>query len=144
MDDFPTVNELQLWILDALAQPGTLGDIRKILSSVWEAHPEVPASVKTEIEIATGEIAANVLEHASSERPVHIRMEVLVLLNEVQVRFVDDGLEMRVDLESVRLADEMAERGRGLAIARAVLRRLSYQSTADGNCWTLLSEHFSQ
>lgn len=137
------MSEPELWVFDAPAIPGTLEQIRLTLAKVWAAHPQVPESVRAEIEIATGEIAANIVEHAGTDRVVHIRMEVLVLADEVQVRFIDDGRAVHADLESVRLPDEMAERGRGLAVARAVLRKLSYLRTKDGNQWTLLSERFS-
>lgn len=134
----------EIWVFDSLAQPGVLGEIRRILVSVWEAHAEVPHSVRSEIEIATAEIAANIVEHAGRGRPVNLRMEVVVLPDEVQVRFIDDGHEAHIDLDSVHLPDDLAERGRGLAVARTVLRHLSYQRVADGNCWTLLSERFSR
>ena len=136
--------EPELWVLDTLAQAGTLSEIRKTLAKVWETHSEVPPSVQAEMAIAADEIAANIIEHAGKDRTVHIRMEVLVLPDEVQIRFIDDGHEAKVDLAAVRLPDETAERGRGLAVAKAVLRRLSYQRTSDGNRWTLLSERFSQ
>ena len=138
------MSEPELWVFETLARPGTLEEIRKTLATVWEAHCEVPQSVRLEMTIATGEIAANIIEHAGRDRTVHIRMEVLVLPDEVQCRFIDDGHEALVDLAGVRLPDETAERGRGLAVAKAVLRRLSYQRTCDGNRWTLVSERFSQ
>lgn len=133
----------ELWVFETLAKPGALAEIRKTLSQVWAAHHEVPRSVQAEMSIATGEIAANIMEHAGRDRTVHIRMEVMVLPDEVQVRFIDDGHESKVDLSTVRLPDETAERGRGLAVAKAVLRRLSYQRTPDGNLWNLVSERFS-
>jgi serine/threonine-protein kinase RsbW len=74
---------------------------------------------------------------------VHMRIEVAVLPEEIRVRFIDDGRELEGNLHSVCLPDGMAERGRGLAVARAVLRHLSYQRTEDGNQWILLSERFS-
>lgn len=133
----------ELWVFDTVAGPETLGDVRGVLAKVWSAHAEVPESVRAEMAIAVVEIAANIIEHAGRGRPIRMRMEVLVLADEVQVRFIDDGHRADVDLDSVRLPDEMAERGRGLAVARAVLRHLSYQRTGDGNQWTLVSERFS-
>ena len=136
------VSDSEIWVFDALARPGILDEIRRVLVSAWQANPGVPRSIRSEVEIATSEIAANIVEHAGMGRAVHLRMEVAVLFDEVQVRFIDDGHEVDVDLASVHLPDDMAERGRGLAVARAVLRQLSYQRLTDGNCWTLLSERF--
>lgn len=133
----------ELWILDVRSGPETLQKVRETFAKIWRAHTEVPASIRTEMEIAAGEIAANIVEHAVVDGPVQIRMEVLVLADEVQVRFIDDGVALDVDLDKVRLPDDLAGRGRGLAVARAVLRQLSYQRAEDGNRWTLVSERFS-
>lgn len=137
------MSDPELWTLETVSGPGALAEVRQTLAQMWRSHPEVPDSVQAEIGIAAGEIAANIVEHATKERPVHIRMEVAVLKDEIEVRFVDDGRALDVDLGTVRLPAALEERGRGLAIARAVLRNLSYQRTDDGNHWTLLSERFS-
>lgn len=137
------MSEPELWILEAETGPDTTAKVRDTLAGIWRTHAEVPASIRTEIGIASGEIAANIVEHAAVDHPVRIRMEVLVLADEVQVRFIDDGRALDIDLESVRLPDPMAGRGRGLAVAKAVLRNLSYQRAEDGNRWTLVSERFS-
>lgn len=137
------ISEPELLIFEALSAPDTLLNIRETLGRIWQAHADVPMSIRAEIAIASAEIAANIVEHAAVDRPVQIRMECSVLADEVQIRFIDDGRELDVDLNAVRLPDEMAGRGRGLAIARAVLRNLSYQRTENRNRWTLLSERFS-
>lgn len=137
------MNEHRIWVVDELAEPAVLGKIRKMLVNAWRANPAVPASVRSEIEIAASEVAANIVEHACGSRVVHLRMEVVILADEVQVRFVDDGHAAKIDLDSVHLPHDMAERGRGLAVARAVLRHLSYQRAEGRNRWTLLSERFS-
>jgi serine/threonine-protein kinase RsbW len=111
---------------------------------VWSAHPEVPDRVRAEIAIATGEIAANIIEYAGRGRTTQLRMEFAVPDDEVQVRLIDDGHRMDVELEAVVMPDVTAERGRGLALARAVLRHLSYERTGESNQWTLLSERFSR
>jgi serine/threonine-protein kinase RsbW len=137
------MSEPGLWIVETPHGPNALQKFRKTLTAIWVAHPEVPASIRTEIGIASGEIAANIIEHSGKNRSGQIRMEVLIQTGQVRVRFFDDGLKLDVDLDSVRLPHEMAERGRGLAIARAVLNQLHYASTGQWNCWTLISERFS-
>lgn len=136
-------SEAECAILETSSGPETLQKIRETLARIWQAHSEVPTGTQIEIGIASGEIGANIVDHAAVFRPAHIRMECLVLTDEVQVRFTDDGEELRVDLDSVRLPDELAGRGRGLAVARAVLRNLSYERTGGVNRWTLVSERFS-
>lgn len=132
-----------VWVLEILSGPDALRKVRETFDDIWQAHRAVPASIRTEIGIASGEIAANIIEHAVVDRPVQIRMECLVLAHSVEVRFTDDGCELDVNLESVRLPDEMQGRGRGLAVARAVLGSLSYQRDGGQNRWTLVSEGFS-
>jgi len=138
------MNAPELWIYETRTGPDTLQQIRETLASVWRAHADVPDRMRSSVEIATGEIAANIVEHAASDRPVELRMEVLVLPSEVQVRFIDDGnAAFAPDLDAVHLPHETAERGRGLAVAKAALRELSYQRDDRGNRWTLISERFS-
>ena len=56
-----------------------------MLVQMWFSHEYVPESVRTEMEIAVGEISANIIEHAAKERPLRLRMEVRVLPDKVQV-----------------------------------------------------------
>ena len=136
------MNGAESWVMDSVTGPDTLREVRRALAEVWAAHDEVPERVRSEMAIAAGEIAANIVEHAGKGKPVRIRMRIRVLDDGVELRFFDDGERARVDLNSVRLPDESAERGRGLAVAQAVLRHLSYDRTTEGNHWTLVSERF--
>ena len=121
------------------AGPGTLSEVQAALEAFWSLHDEVPVGVRMEIEIAASEIAANIVEHCC---PAGLRMELHILLNEVQVEFTDTGAPVAVDLDAVCMPDEMAERGRGLAMARAALRLLSYFRDEVGNHWKLVSRAF--
>jgi serine/threonine-protein kinase RsbW len=94
--------------------------------------------------IATAEIGANIVEHCAVVRPTNLTMDVAMLADRVRVEFVDDGgpVTVPLDLQSVQMPDEMAERGRGLALARAVLDELIYHRT-QLNHWTLVSRGFA-
>ena len=127
--------------LETTAGPDALEDFERLLNHVWSAHPHVPDPIRTEVGIAAGEIGANIVEHAAAGQPVRIRMVVRVLPNEVWVEFTDEGVPLQVDLATVHLPDDFAERGRGLALAKAVLERLSYERNA-ANHWTLVSKPF--
>lgn len=113
-----------------------------MLEDMWSVHDHVPASVRTQVAIAVGEIGANIVEHAAQHRPVRLRMEVLVSPEEVRVAFLDDGPPARVDLRQAVMPDPLAERGRGLAMAHAVLDRLFYHRTMF-NHWILFSQRFA-
>ena len=129
-------------VLETVTSPATLDEIGTTLDRMWSAHSRVPASVRTQVSIAVGEIAANIIEHAGTNRPVRLKMEVLVLPDTVRVSFLDDGPPAEVNLDSPKMPDHMAERGRGLAIAHAVLERLHYRRSFV-NHWTLVSRSFA-
>jgi serine/threonine-protein kinase RsbW len=94
--------------------------------------------------IATAEIGANIVEHAAASRSVCLTMDVTVFPDRVRVEFTDDGdpVPVPVDLAAVQMPDEFAQRGRGLALAQAVLDDLTYRRT-HLNHWTLVSKPFA-
>lgn len=128
-------------VLQTAAAPGALADIATALERTWSAHPFVPPIERMHMELAAGEIGANIIEHSARGRLVSMTMDVTVFPGQVQVEFTDDGDPVHVDLDSVCLPDDMAERGRGLALARSVLARLAYHRS-DVNNWILVSKPF--
>lgn len=135
------MNQPEARQLETRAGPDALVEFEQVLSETWTVHPHVPDPVRTQMGIATGEIGANIIEHAAAGRPVRIVMEVTVRPNAVWVEFTDEGYPLLVDLSAVCLPDDMAERGRGLALAQAVLERLAYERNGT-NHWTLVSKPF--
>ncbi len=129
-------------VLSTAAGPGALFDIATCLERVWTAHPHVPPVERMHIELAAGEIGANIIEHAAAGRQVWMTMDVTVLADQVRVEFTDNGDPVDVDIDAVSLPDDMAERGRGLALARTVLAQLAYHRT-DVNHWILVSKQFA-
>jgi serine/threonine-protein kinase RsbW len=130
-------------VLETVTGPATLDEIGTILERMWSLHPHVPDSVRTQIVIAVGEIGANIVEHAARGGPVRLRMEVLVSLEEVRVAFLDDGPSAQMQITAPpEMPDEMAESGRGLALAHAVLDRLWYHRQMF-NHWILVSKRFA-
>lgn len=116
-----------------------LDEVQAALDTFWSHHDEVPAGVRVEVAIATAEIAANILEHGCAGE---LQMEIEVRADEVQVEFTDSGNPAEIDLFHIRMPDEMAERGRGLALAQAALRLLAYFRDELGNHWKLVSKAF--
>ena len=92
--------------------------------------------------IAAAEIGANIVEHGASVRPVHMRMDVRVSPSQVIVEFTDDGDPVHIDVNTVCMPDGLAERGRGLPLAKAVLDDLIYRRT-EANHWVLVSRRFA-
>lgn len=137
----PLMNRPEFRVLETSAGPQALGDIELALEKTWSAYPHVPTTVRMHMGIAVGEIGANIVEHAARGDSVWIWMDIEVHPGLVRVAFTDNGVPAQVDLESVVLPDDMAERGRGLALALTCLGNLSYSRT-DVNHWTLVSKPF--
>lgn len=127
----------QPFVLETVTGPDTLDAIQRTLDQVWAAH-EVPELVQMHMDLAAGEIGANIIEHSGDGRPVRLRMVVDVRPDTVTATFTDDGHPARVDLGDVSMPEELSDRGRGLAIAHRVLDELSYRRDVNGNHWTLL------
>lgn len=121
------------------AGPGTLDDVHTTLDFVWSCHQHVPCRVRIEVEIAAAEIAANIIEHSGA---AVVQMDVEVFCTQVRVEFTDGGKPAAVDPLTATMPEEMAERGRGLAMARKAVRVLSYCRDAAGNHWRLESNAF--
>lgn len=135
------MNQPETRVLQTPAGPGALADIASALERVWAAHPHVPPIERMHMDLAAGEIGANIVEHAARGRQVLLTMDVTVSSDHLRVEFTDDGDPVDVDLDRVCLPDDMAERGRGLALARSVLALLAYRRT-DVNHWILVSKPF--
>lgn len=124
-------------VLETITGPETLDAIQQVLDEVWAAH-DVPELVRMHMDLAVGEIGANIVEHSGGGKPVRLRMVVRMLPDVIEATFTDDGHPSPLDMGQVSLPDVMAERGRGLAIAHRVLDELSYRRDAEGNHWTLV------
>ena len=121
------------------AGPEALDSVQAALDAFWSDHDEVPSGVRVEVGIAAAEVAANILEHGCAGE---LQMEIALRSEEVHVEFTDSGDPAEIDLFHVRMPDETAERGRGLALAQAALRLLAYFRDELGNHWRLVSKAF--
>ncbi len=124
-------------MLDTITGPDTLADIQQTLDRAWACH-EVPEIVRLHMDLAAGEIGANIIEHSGDGQPVHMRMSIELTADTVRAVFTDDGHPAPMDLSRVQMSDEMSEYGRGLAIAFRVLDELSYRRDTEGNHWILV------
>ena len=126
--------------LTIAAGPGTLDEVHAALDDFWSRHEQVPAGVRLEIGIAAAEIAANIVEHGCAET---LHMNIELLPDALIIEFADDGHPAEIDLIAAQMPDEMAEHGRGLALAQAALRLLAYFRDELGNHWRLVSKALS-
>lgn len=124
-------------VLETTTGSETLDDVQRLLDELWSTH-DVSDVVRMHVDLAVGEIAANIVEHSGAGRPVHLRMAAEWLPDAVRVTFHDDGHVTPTEVGSFELPDAMSERGRGLAIAHRVLDELAYRRDGNGNHWTLI------
>jgi len=124
--------------LETVTGHGTLDEIQQTLDLLWDRHPEVSAMARMHMELAACEIGANICKHSGGGQPVGMRMKAEVSGSNVRVSFADDGQLAEVRLDAVTMPSDTAEQGRGLAIAVAILDKLSFRRDAAVNRWTLV------
>lgn len=130
----------EVWVLETRTGTTTLDQIQDTLEQAWHACSHVPDFIRMQVATAAAEIGANIIEHANPGGTVQMRMELRVLPHDVRIDFTDDGAPVAIDLDSIKLPEETAGRGRGLAMARIVLDRLTYHRTGKTNHWTLVRD----
>lgn len=129
-------------VLRTVCGSEALTEIADALDAQWAAHDRVPETIRIQLGIAVGEIAANIIEHAAHGEPVALEVEVHTRADRVEVRFTDYGKSAEINLDGVGFPDDFAERGRGLAICKAALAGLTYRHSGGRNHWTLVSHRF--
>jgi serine/threonine-protein kinase RsbW len=113
-----------------------LESVHALLERSWAAHPDVTAADRLCVETAVVEVAANIVEHAGGSE---LGLEVDVRPDRVQAVFLDTGAAFEGDLDTAALPDdEYAERGRGLALARALVDEVTYARDGGTNRWCLV------
>lgn len=136
----PTYLNVRLHTAD---EDDVLGQIYQAVDDFLARHPRVPEPARTHVAIAVAEIGANIIEHAGRGRHIRVQMTLQLFTDEIRVDFTDNGRSGDIDLTAVQMPDPMQDRGRGLAVARSVLRRLYYHADDTGNRWTLISNRFN-
>lgn len=129
-------------VLRTVCGGAALTAVAEALDAAWSACSWVPEPIRRQVRIAVDEIAANIVEHAARGRAVPMEMQLQVLPDRVQILFTDQGDPAPVDIDRAEMPDELAERGRGLAMAKAALAQLDYCHSGDCNQWTLVSHAF--
>ncbi|WP_439032582.1 ATP-binding protein [Gordonia terrae] len=123
--------------LEEITSPDTMDHIHALLADLLAECP-IDDMDAMQFELAMAEIGANIVEHADNGGALTLRLELEVTPDRVEARYSDDGNPARVDFDTVRLPDGLAERGRGLAIAINVLDELAYRRADDRNHWRLV------
>lgn len=110
--------------------------VHATLARLWQGLAEPPPERwRMFFEIAVAEVAANIVEHAV---PSTMTMRLRMTAQEVVAEFTDTGRGWSGTPTAQALLDEMAERGRGLALARSALDDMAYERVEGVNRWRLV------
>ena len=121
--------------LDALSVPESIEDLHDLMDRARREHPEVRGEDLMMLETAIVEIAGNVVQHGRPEGRVAYSLRLEVRDDLLRVRLVDAGVGSVPWPPPV--ADPLAESGRGLALADAVVDRLDYERVDGQNRWVV-------
>ncbi len=125
-------------VLDAAAGPDALSRVHGLIAALWADAPDVSDADRIGFETAVIEIAANILEHACAGIRVDMRLVISAHADRVEARFTDTGRPSLVDLAATAMPGELAEDGRGLALAQAAVDELSYERDGAVNRWRIV------
>lgn len=120
--------------LETSALPGSLDELHALLDEVWRDAPDTTDRDRMAFTTALAEVAANVVEHAARFEPVRLRLVVHVRPDRLEAHVEDRGHPYRA---SAPAADELAESGRGLAMARALVDEVLYERDGPVNRWVV-------
>lgn len=128
-------------VLDTCAEPDCLDQVHELLEQLWEDAPEIPAEHRMRFELAVAEVTANIVRHACGERSgneVALELRLLLFQDRLEAQFRDTGQAAEVDVEAVQMPDELADQGRGLAMARVAADQVAYQRDGEVNRWLVV------
>ncbi|MCP3423592.1 ATP-binding protein [Nocardioides pinisoli] len=126
--------------IEGLAVPRDMEQLHDLLERASTEHPHIPASDVMMFETAVMELANNVVEHGRPVGQVAWRFSLEVSADSLTARLADSGEEYAGwdAAASHDMPGEMAESGRGLPLASAVLDELDYQRDGASNVWTMV------
>jgi serine/threonine-protein kinase RsbW len=125
----------------ARASPACLEKLHELLTGVWQHAPSVGDAVRLRMTIALGELVGNIVEHGARRTGTPIEIDLVVTVDDRQIRacVTDDGDAVKPPPHLATLPeDELAEGGRGIALARAAVDDLDYSREDDHNVWRLV------
>lgn len=124
------------YTLTGLAVPEGLESLHDLLARAAHDHPSLPSGDVMMLETAVMEIAGNVIEHGKPSGTVAWNF-TLDVGPPLRATLADSGEEY-AETWTGEMPDELAESGRGLALAEAVLDQLIYERRDTINVWTMV------
>jgi serine/threonine-protein kinase RsbW len=106
----------------------TVALLRRVVTDALDAFGVVP-DCTDDIRLALSEACSNVIEHAEDDDEYEVRVEVDEHRCALRVRQSGDGFDMSALAEVMPAPD--SQRGRGIAMMRALMDRVEFRIDAD-------------
>lgn len=123
--------------LRGFAIPDGLTELHELLEGVSAEHPSLDPMAFLMFETAVTEIANNVIEHGRPQGGVRWKFSIAVDDDRLTATLSDSGQVFTGSLDGA-MPDELAEGGRGLALAKSLLDELTYERADGENRWRLV------
>ncbi|EXF24982.1 anti-sigma regulatory factor [Nesterenkonia sp. AN1] len=125
--------------LTGVAELGFVDQVLDALQNLFTAAGELSLEDRTLFSLAVSEIATNIVTHGrcAGGAEVTVTADMSIDKEALSARFKDDAAPVTIALNEAELPDELAESGRGLAIAKMALDQLSHE-VDEGHTWTLV------
>ena len=120
--------------LATLAVPACLDELHALLDQLWQDALVTTPRERMAFTTALAEVVANVVEHAARFEPVPVRLVLFLRPDLLEAHVEDRGRPYR---ESLPAGDELAESGRGLEMARALVDEVLYERDGPVNRWVV-------
>lgn len=117
--------------------PDTLNRVHDLLAKVWVDSPQISTIDRASFETALIEVAANVIQHANNGNAVECTVAIDASDGVITATLIDTGRESDIELAGARMPDATAESGRGLAIVKALVDEVVYDSDGNVNYWRI-------
>lgn len=134
-------------VLSAPADPEVMDLVHSLMEHLFAHAPQVDDATRMKFEMSVIEILGNIVEHAYAHDsalpevdPSEARRFEIVLLadsSDLVATLADNGMPVSLDLSDLSMPDELAESGRGLALASAALDALDFARVDGRNHWRL-------
>ncbi|HEU5472447.1 MAG TPA: ATP-binding protein [Actinophytocola sp.] len=117
------------------AAPESLEQVYGMFETFWVQCPDIELHERIRFETATVEIANNISKYVATD---DFSITLADRGGEIEALFEDSGPPLRFDPRSATMPDELAESGRGLALACAAVDEVHYHHENHQNIWRLV------
>ncbi|WP_218221038.1 ATP-binding protein [Nesterenkonia sp. Act20] len=119
------------------AEIGFVDQVLDAVEDLCSAPRDISDEDRTFFSLAVSEVVTNIVTHCDQDSGVTVRADLAVNQETLRAQFHDDAKPVDIPLDEAVMPEELAESGRGLAIAKMALDELSHKVN-DGHIWTLV------